>query len=124
MDSILLSIKKLLGIDTVCDHFDTDVILHINSALMVLNQLGVGPPNGFVVTSNAETWSDFLGTNQTIEAVKTYIYLKVKLAFDPPQSSAAIESFNKMIAEYEWRLNVAVDPGPSKEGEEETVDGQ
>lgn len=118
MDSILLSIKKLLGIDTVCDHFDTDVILHINSALMVLNQLGVGPPNGFVVTSNAETWSDFLGTNQTIEAVKTYIYLKVKLAFDPPQSSAAIESFNKMIAEYEWRLNVAVDPGPEKKEEE------
>lgn len=124
MDSILLSIKKLLGIDAACDHFDTDVILHINSALMVLNQLGVGPPNGFVVTSNAETWSDFLGTNQTIEAVKTYIYLKVRLAFDPPQSSAAIESFNKMIAEYEWRLNVAVDPGRSKEGEEETIDGQ
>lgn len=124
MDSILLSIKKLLGIDAVCDHFDTDVILHINSALMVLNQLGVGPPGGFVVTSNAETWSDFLGTNQTIEAVKTYVFLKVKLAFDPPQSSAAIESFNKMIAEYEWRLNVAVDPGPSKEGEEETGNGQ
>lgn len=124
MDSILISIKKLLGIDACCDHFDTDVILHINSALMILNQLGVGPPEGFVVTSNAETWTQFLGDTRLIESAKTYVYLRVKLVFDPPQSSAGIESFNKMIAEYEWRLNVAVDPGPKKEEEEEPDHGE
>lgn len=111
MDSILISIKKLLGIDQECEHFDSDVILHINTVLMVLNQLGVGPSSGFVITSNVEKWSDFIGNTQLIESVKTYVFLKVKLIFDPPQSSAAIESINKLIDELEWRLNVAVDPG-------------
>lgn len=119
MDSILISIKKLLGIDAYCDQFDTDVLLHINSVFMILNQLGVGPANGFVVTSNTEKWSDFIGDDQTIESVKTYVFLKVKLIFDPPQSSAAIESINRLISELEWRLNVAVDPGRKTEGEEE-----
>lgn len=119
MDSILITIKRLLGIDECCDQFDTEVIIHINSALMVLNQLGVGPPGGFMIASNSEKWTDFLGDNKQIESVKTYIYLKVKLVFDPPQSSAAIESMNQTIKEFEWRLNVAVDPGSTKQGEEE-----
>lgn len=118
MDSILITIKRLLGIGDYCDQFDTEVIVHINSALMVLNQLGVGPPGGFMITSNAETWTDFLGDNKQIESVKTYIYMKVKLIFDPPQSSAAIESMNQLIKEFEWRLNVAVDPGSTTQGEE------
>lgn len=118
MDSILITIKRLLGIGDYCDQFDTEVIVHINSALMVLNQLGVGPPGGFMITSNAETWADFLGDNKQIESVKTYIYMKVKLIFDPPQSSAAIDSMNQLIKEFEWRLNVAVDPGSEKQGEE------
>lgn len=118
MDSILITIKRLLGISDYCDQFDTEVIVHINSALMVLNQLGVGPPGGFMITSNAETWADFLGYNKQIESVKTYIYMKVKLIFDPPQSSAAIDSMNQLIKEFEWRLNVAVDPGSEKQGEE------
>lgn len=118
MDSILITIKRLLGISDYCDQFDTEVIVHINSALMVLNQLGVGPPGGFMITSNAETWADFLGDNKQIESVKTYIYMKVKLIFDPPQSSAAIDSMNQLIKEFEWRLNVAVDPGSEKQGEE------
>lgn len=122
MDSILISIKKLLGIDENCEHFDSDVILHINTVLMVLNQLGVGPSNGFIVTSNTEKWSDFIGDTQLIESVKTYVFLKVKLIFDPPQSSAAIESINKLINELEWRLNVAVDPGQTSK-EEGTTNG-
>lgn len=122
MDSILISIKKLLGIDENCDHFDSDVILHINTVLMVLNQLGIGPSNGFIVTSNTEKWSDFIGGTQLIESVKTYVFLKVKLIFDPPQSSAAIESINRLINELEWRLNVAVDPGQTSK-EEETTNG-
>lgn len=112
MDSILISIKKLLGIDALCDQFDMDIIIHINSALMVLNQLGVGPPEGFTVTSNSETWNDFLKGNQMIESVKTYVYLKVRLVFDPPQTSSVIEAINRQISELEWRLNVAVDPAP------------
>lgn len=110
MDSILNSIKKLLGIDEMCDHFDLEIITHINSVFSILNQLGVGPPEGFMITSNAEKWSDFLSNNQTIESVKSYTYLKVKLIFDPPQSSYAIESINRLISEFEWRIQVAVDP--------------
>lgn len=110
MDSILISIKKLLGIDAVCDQFDTDIIIQINSALMVLNQIGVGPPGGFLITSNSETWSDFFGNSKMIEGVKTYVYLKVRLVFDPPQASAMIEAIKQQISELEWRLNVAVDP--------------
>lgn len=122
MDSILISIKKLLGIDEYCDHFDSDVIMHINSALVVLNQLGVGKP-GFMVTSNVETWSDLLGGSLELEFVKTYVFMKVKLIFDPPQSSAAIESMNRLISELEWRINVAVDPVKTPTVEEGTQNG-
>ena len=100
----------MLGIDALCDQFDTDIIIHINSALMVLNQLGVGPSEGFAITSNSETWNDFLKGNQMIESVKTYVFLKVRLVFDPPQASSLIEAINRQINELEWRLNVAVDP--------------
>ena len=110
MNSILTSIKKLLGIDEMCDHFDLEVITGINSAFSILNQLGVGPPEGFMISSNAEKWTDFLSNNQTIEFVKSYVHLKVKLLFDPPQSSSAIESINRLISELEWRIQVAVDP--------------
>lgn len=124
MEGILATIKRLLGIDVYCTDFDTDVIVHINSAFMVLNQLGVGPPEGFTITGNTEKWTDFIGTTAGIESVKTYIYLKVKLVFDPPQSSAAMESINRMIRELEWRLNVAVDPAPVVVGEEGTANAE
>lgn len=113
MDSILVSIKKLLGIDEACEHFDTDVIIHINSALAILNQLGVGPPQGFFITDSSQTWTEFIGERSDIEMVKSYVFMKVKLIFDPPQSSSVIESMNRAISEFEWRLNVAVDPAPS-----------
>ena len=95
MDSILTSIKKLLGITEEDTSFDTDVIIQINSAFMILNQLGVGPEEGFIISDDMATWDEFLPEGKQLEGVKTYIYLKVKLVFDPP---------------YEWRLNIAVDP--------------
>ena len=106
MDSILLSIKKLLGIDALCDHFDTDVIMYINSALSNLTQLGVGPPDGFMVTSNTETWASLLTDSKKLEFVKTYVYLKVKLVFDPPSSSSVIDVIDRQIKELEWRIEV------------------
>lgn len=117
MESILASIKKLLGIDEEYDHFDQDLIMHINSVFMILNQLGVGPAEGFSIQDSKSVWSDFIPDGSNLEAVKTYIYLKVKLMFDPPSSSAVIEAINRTIAELEWRLNVASDtPNTSKEG--------
>lgn len=112
MESILTSIKKLLGIAEEYEHFDKDIIMHINSVFMILRQLGVGPSKGFMITDSSAAWDDFLPENGImLESVKTYIYLKVKLMFDPPTSSAIMESMNRMIGELEWRLNVAVDPG-------------
>ena len=112
MESILTSIKKLLGIAEEYEHFDNDIIMHINSDFMILTQLGVGPSKGFVITDSSASWDDFLPEGgEKLQAVKTYMYMKVRLMFDPPTSSAVMESMNRMINELEWRLNVAVDPG-------------
>lgn len=119
MESILTSIKKLLGIAEDYDNFDADIIIHINSVFAILNQLGVGPTRCFYITDKASLWVDFLEDKIQIESVKSYVYLKVRLMFDPPQSSAAIESINKMISELEWRLNVAAESS----GEEENQNG-
>lgn len=112
MESILTSIKKMLGIDEEYTHFDADIIMHINSVLMILTQLGVGPTEGFVIEDDTSTWTDFIPQINTaqLNAVKSYVYMKVKLMFDPPLSSSVIESTNRQISELEWRLNVAVDP--------------
>lgn len=112
MESILTSIKKMLGIDEEYTHFDADIVMHINSVLMILTQLGVGPAEGFVIEDDTSTWVDFIpeANAAQLHAVKSYIYMKVKLIFDPPLSSAVIDSMNRQIAEFEWRLNVAVDP--------------
>lgn len=118
MESILTSIKKMLGITEEYEHFDTDIIMHINSVFMILNQLGVGPEKGFSIKGKEELWTDFLPEEQKLELVKSYMHLKVKLLFDPPMGSAVIEVMNRMISEFEWRLNVAVDP----ENEEEKAD--
>lgn len=108
-DSILDTIKKLLGPGQDQTHFDQDIIIHINTAIMTLTDIGVGPKEGFSITSSAEVWSDFIEDIKKFEAVKTYIYLKVKLVFDPPLSSSVIEIYNKQINEIEWRLNSIVD---------------
>ena len=106
MESILTSIKKLLGIEESYEHFDTDIMIHINSALMVLRQLGVGPAEGFRITGSSETWDDYLGDSILLEGVKTYVYQKTRLMFDPPTSSAHAEAMKNAISEFEWRLNV------------------
>ncbi len=111
IESILTSIKKLLGITEEYTLFDPDIIIHINSAFMVLGQLGVGPANGYTISDASAVWSDFIGDETNIEAVKTYVYLKVRMMFDPPQSSAVMDAIKTQISELEWRLNVAVDPG-------------
>ena len=117
MDSILISIKKMLGIAEEYTPFDIDIILHINSVFMILNQLGIGPSSGFRIEDDSATWSDFTEDKLDVEAVKSYIYLKVRLLFDPPSSSAAMESINRLISELEWRLNVAAELNKSN-GEE------
>lgn len=111
MESILTSIKKMLGISKEYTHFDEDLIMHINSALAVLGQLGVGPSEGFSITDKSAVWSDFVPDLSKLQFIKTYVYQKVKLLFDPPQSSAAIQALNESIREFEWRINVQVDPG-------------
>lgn len=117
MESILTSIKKLLGIPEDHDHFDPDIIIHINTTLMVLTQLGIGPSEGFFIEDDSATWDDFLSDNQTFEAVKSYVHLKVKLLFDPPLSSTVIESYNRIISELEWRLSAMVDQAKIKSEE-------
>lgn len=116
MDSILTSVKKLLNLSEDYEYFDADIIMHINSVLLVLNQLGIGPSEGFIIYDKTAIWDDFIG-DAPLELVKSYMGLKVRLLFDPPQSSAAIESANRMISEFEWRLNVAVET-PSHKGDE------
>ena len=105
MESILTSIKKLLGIEEDYTHFDPDIIMHINTVFMILSQIGVGPPEGFRIEDDIPTWSDYTDNNLLLEPVKTYIYLKVRLMFDPPTGSSLIEAMNRQISELEWRLN-------------------
>ena len=106
MESVLTTIKKMLGIAADYTHFDSDIIVHINSVLMTLNQLGVGPETQTFIGSDMDTWDKILGDITNLEAVKTYIYLKVRLLFDPPTSSFVVDSMNRQASELEWRLNV------------------
>lgn len=109
MNSILTSIKKLLGIEESYEHFDQDIIMHINSVLATLTQLGIGPVRGFSITDKTTTWSDFLGEATNLDAVRSYMYIKVRLLFDPPTTAAVLESMNRQASEYEWRLNVSAE---------------
>lgn len=106
MESILTSIKKVLGIYEEDTSFDIDIIIHINTVIMILRQMGIGPSEGFSITSSYDTWDNYLSDISLIESVKTYIALKVRLIFDPPASSAIIEAMNRTISELEWRLSV------------------
>lgn len=106
-NSILTSIKKLLGITESCTDFDTDIIMHINTVLMTLNQLGVGT-EGFQIEDKNAVWSEFIDPNK-LAATKSYVHLRVKLLFDPPLNSAIIEAIKESIKELEWRLNVRVE---------------
>lgn len=109
MESILTSIKKLLGIAEDYTHFDADIIMHINSVLMILSQLGVGPTEGFRIEDETSEWTDFVPDIEKLEAVKTYVHLKVKLLFDPPLNASVLKSTEELIGELEFRLNVAAE---------------
>lgn len=106
MESILISVKQKLGIAEEYEHFDQDIIDHINSVFMILTQLGVGPSEGFVIEDDTAVWEDFLSSTTELQAVKTYMHHKVRLLFDPPQNSTVMQAYNESIKEFEWRLNV------------------
>lgn len=108
-ESILDSIKKVLNLDEDDTSFDEDVKMHINSVFFDLNQLGVGPVEGFEIVDKTTTWDSYLGADKNLNAVKSYMYLRVRLLFDPPSTSFAIDSLQKQVEKYEWRLNVHVD---------------
>ena len=108
-DSILNTIKKMLGLDEDYDAFDTDVIVHINTFLGVLNTLGVGV-DGFTIEDDGATWNDFLaGSNVPLNEVKTYLYLRVRQIFDPPTSGILSSAIDKQIDELGWRITTKVE---------------
>lgn len=110
MDSILTSIKKLLGISEEYTSFDQDIIMHINSVFSILTQqFGVGPSSGFSIEDDSVTWSDFIEDRTKFELIKTYIYMKVRLVFDPPTNSVVMESIKNTISELEWRITAIAD---------------
>lgn len=117
-DSILTSTKKILGIEESYTAFDEDIMLHINSVFSILNQLGIGPDDGYAIGDSSDTWDDFFGDDARLNSVKTYVYLRVRLLFDPPTTSYLINSMNEQVKELEWRLNVQreetswTDPNP------------
>lgn len=109
-DSILNSIKKLIGLDPDYTEFDTDLIIHINSVFLDLDQLGAGSQEGFFIEGSTETWEDFIPDDPLVlNSIKSYMYLKVKKLFDPPTSSSAMDSLNSLIDRFEWRINVAIE---------------
>lgn len=109
MDSILLSVKKMIGIPNDYDVFDTDIILHINTVFDSLNQMGVGPEEGFSISDSSTEWSEFLTFGKNSEMVKTYMYLKVRMLFDPPSNGTLSNVLSEQIKEYEWRLLIFAD---------------
>lgn len=126
-DSILTSIKQNLGLEEDYTAFDPDITMYINSALSTLTQLGVGPEEGFSISDKTVEWVTFLGTDPRLNPVKTYITLRVRLLFDPPQSSYAVQMMKEQIQEHEWRLNVQMehtiwtDPMPADLPDEEEI---
>lgn len=114
-DSILNTIKKTLGLEADYDAFDTEIIVFINSAMMTLQQLGIGPTRGFIITNSEQTWSDFLQTDKMLEGVKHYIYLCVRMVFDPPGSSFVMDSMKQQKEELEWRLREQSEYFPGEE---------
>lgn len=108
-NSILLSTKKVLGLDAEYDVFDLDVLMHINAAFSILQQLGVGPEAGFMIEDETAVWADFvvdIGSEISLNLIKTYVQLKARMLFDPPTTSYLIDAMERQIKEYEWRLNV------------------
>src|ERR1700754_629580 len=105
-DSILTSIKKILGVDEDYEVFDPDIIIYINSAFSTLAQIGVGPVEGFMIEDKSAVWTTFFGIDPRLNAIKTYVQLRVRMLFDPPQTAYLVEAMKAQINEHEWRLNV------------------
>lgn len=110
-ESILVYVKKLLGIQNDYTHFDPDIIYGINAAFSILTQLGVGPESGFSISDDSKTWNEFISDKLQLSMIKPYVYLKTRLLFDPPSSATLIDSINATIKEYEFRLFIASDGG-------------
>lgn len=110
-NSILQSVRKVMCGSEFANEFDTDLIMHINTVFNILTQLGAGPKNGFAITGDTEVWSAFTSNNVLLNSVKSYVYLKVRLMFDPPANQSLISSMENYIHELEWRINVTVDRG-------------
>lgn len=117
MESILNSVKQLLGIDESENHFDLDIIIHINSVFSILNQMGVGPKETYSIIDDTSNWSEFTDDAAIFNNVKTYMYLKVRLAFDPPTNSNVLSSMERQISELEWRLTVSASNKAMEENE-------
>jgi hypothetical protein len=103
VESILGSIKQMLGIEAEDINFDQELIIYINGALMIMKQLGVGT-SGYTITDNTSTWKNFIGTRTDLELIKPAVYLRVRLIFDPPQNSFLVAAIKEQIAEYDWRI--------------------
>ena len=129
LTSILTSVKKNLGLDVSYTAFDEDIIMHINSTFSTLEQLGVGPEGGFAISDATAEWASFIGTDARLNSVKTYVYLSVRLLFDPPSTSYLITAMEKQREEIGWRLNVTreeviyTDPDPVTVGPGSVLDG-
>jgi len=122
-DSILLSVKKVLSLAPENTDFDEDILMHINSVLAILQQLAVGPEDGFCVEDETATWRDYLGEDSKhIAMVKSYICAKVRLLFDTPVSSSVMQSLERTCSEFEWRLNVAAENHDLKKEKEAAED--
>lgn len=105
-ESILNSVKKMLGISPDISAFDVDIIANINAGISILTQVGVGPDTGFVVTSGDETYEEYLIRPNEYKMVNMFLFLKTKIAFDPPTSATLMQAYKEQMDEYLWRLQV------------------
>lgn len=117
-NSILISIKKLLGIQEEDENFDTELIININSVFTILNQLGLGPLNGFAIEDKKNEWFEFIDDRKDLNAVKSYIYMRVRLMFDPPQMGYLVSSIQDQCKELEWRLTAQMEKRSLRKEEE------
>lgn len=105
-DSILTSVKKVLNIPADYSAFDQDVLMHINSVFSTINQLGIGPEGGLTIENATPTWAALIGSDPRLNFVKSYVYLRVRMLFDPPSTSFHLEALKQQYQELEWRMNV------------------
>ena len=116
MESILTSIKKMLGLGEEYEHFDVDLIMIINGIFADLTQMGVGPSEGFYIEDETSTWTDFIPDMAKLQSVKTYVYLRAKILFDPASiGSSTLASYERQISQWEWRLNIEAESAETKE---------